>query len=313
MSQWTVHELQGGLGTHSAAWDGLLQRLFQPNPMLDSRFVSALLRHFGKGNERLCVLQSNGEPKAMCVLQPRGAGLWASFLPSQAQIGPVLMNRPEAIGGLLSALPGFGGQLDFLCNDPLFGDLAGGEAIHHTSQHHALTMNIRLEGSFEKYWDERSKKLSQNIGRYERRSIAEGIASRFVCITAAQDIAAAVARYAALESRGWKGKLGTAVSLGSVQGAFYEDIASCFAQSGEACIYELWFDEQLVAARIAVVSGSTVVMLKTAYDESFDKYAPGRLLLRDTIRHAFATYPGGVIEFYTNANADQLAWATDQR
>ena len=44
--------------------------------------------------------------------------------------------------------------------------------------------------------------------------------------------------------------------------------------------------------------------LKTTYDESYEKYAPARLLLRSVVEHAFNSPPGGVIELYTDANPD---------
>ena len=143
--------------------------------------------------------------------------------------------------------------------------------------------------------------------------VADGIASNFVCVTNQAAISDAVLRYCALESEGWKGQVGTALSIENAQGAFYCDIADRFSTTGQAYVYELWFDDKLAASRIAIVDSNTMVILKTTYAEPFGKYAPGRLLLRKVIEHAFQTYPGGVIEFYTNANADQLAWATDQR
>ena len=48
------------------------------------------------------------------------------------------------------------------------------------------------------------------------------------------------------------------------------------------------------------------LILKTTYDETLQAYAPGRLLLHEVIRRAFVLWPGRSLEFYTNANADQL-------
>ena len=313
MNRWTVVELSGGLGEHAAAWDELSRRLFKANPMLDSRFVDALLTHFGDGTERLCILRRGGLSQAMCVLKPRGGGVWATFLPAQAQIGPALIDRPDAVPTLLGKLPGINGQIDFLCNDAAFGDLTQPAPDNMASQNHALTMNVCLAGGFDRYWSSRSKKLVQNIGRYEQHCTVDNITSRFVSIATPEGMQDAVARYAGLESRGWKGKGGTALPGNNVQGAFYADVTNRFAQSGQAIVYELWFDDRLVASRIAIVASDTIVMLRTTYDESFNKYAPGRLLLRKTIEHAFTAHPGAVIEFYTNADEDQLAWATGHR
>ncbi len=312
-NHWSVNKLDRGLGDHAADWDALLLRLFRPNPMLDSRFVDALLGHFGTGTEHLCVLRSGDQIEAMCILVPQSKGGWESFLPSQAQVGAVLLDRTDATTALLRKLPGINARIDFLCNDPDFGDLTRSNPKTMTHVRHAHTMRISLEGAFGAYWSNRSKKLVQNMGRYKRRREADGISTRFVCVTAAPEIAAAVDRYGALESQGWKGKAGTAVSADNAQGAFYTDVAQRFASAKQAIVFELWFDDHLAAARIATVSGKTMVMLKTTYDENLDKYSPGRTLMQMAIDHAFKTYPDGVIEFYTNANIDQLAWATEAR
>jgi CelD/BcsL family acetyltransferase involved in cellulose biosynthesis len=313
MSRWSITKLDGTLGPHALAWDALNQALFHGNPMLDSRFVNGLLRYFGDGTERLCVLQADGAPRAMCLLRPKGVGLWTTFLPAQAQIGPVLIGDARHVRPLIRRLPGVVGQIDFLCHDPAFGAVALPGGSDYSAQEHALTMSIRLDGDFETYWAKRSKQLQKNIRRYERRLDEDGVQARFVSITDADAISAAVDRYAALESKGWKGMEGTAIETGNVQGQFYDELLHGFCSSGGAVVYELWFGDQLAASRLAIASATMLVILKTTYDEALDKYAPGRLLLRGVVEQAFKDRPGGVIEFYTDANPDQLSWATDQR
>ena len=281
--------------------------------MLDSRFVNSLLKHFGDGSERLCVLNHDGVPAAMCLLRPRKLGIWASFLPSQAQIGPTLIQNPDQLEHLMAVLPGYVARLDFLCNDPLFGDLSASSKLPSIFQDHALTMTIRVDGSFEHYWTMRSKNLTKNIARYERRLEPDNITRELRLIENFDDIGAAIERYAALESKGWKGAQGTAIGLINQQGLFYKDLMSSFAATGRATVHEMWFNGQLAASRLMIANDNMTIILKTTYDESFEKYAPGRLLLRDVLVNLFTTQSGRVIEFYTDANADQLAWATNDR
>lgn len=165
MSRWSIQKLDGTLGAHALAWDALNQKRFQANPMLDSRFVNGLLRHFGDGSERLCVLQADGAAQAMCLLKPRGLGLWTTFLPAQAQIGPVLISDARSVRPLIRRLPGVVGQIDFLCHDPAFGAVTLPEGSDFSAQEHALTMSIRLDGDFDTYWAKRSKQLQKNIRR----------------------------------------------------------------------------------------------------------------------------------------------------
>ncbi|KAK6029590.1 hypothetical protein OSTOST_04307 [Ostertagia ostertagi] len=283
--------------------------------MLDSAFVDALLRHFGERGVQLAVARTSGEPVAMLLLQgqSRGLGVWSSYLPSQTQIGPSLIAPGLPLAGLFRVLPGYASELDLLCNDPRFGDWRESPGRPAKALPHALTMNVALRDSFDDYWAQRPRKLIQNMRRYLRRLQSEGGTERLVVISAADDMGAAVARYAELESRGWKGREGTAVSSDNPQGRFYAEVMHDFAARGEALVYELWLDDQLLASRMMLLRRSMGVMLKTAFDERFERFAPGRVLLLRTLEDLFRRAPGAVVEFYTNADADLLAWSTSQR
>ena len=313
MAPWKIYPLARTLGEHAPAWDALNQRRFNGHPMLGSRFVNGLLDHFGDGSESLCILTVDDTPQAMCLLKPRSPGMWATFLPAQTQICPVLSKNTTDLHDLMRALPGLVVRLDLLCVDPAFIVLPDTHNATVQITNHALTMAVSLDGGFENYRNSRSKKLVQNIGRYQRRLAADQLTRTFVQIDAPQDIGAAVARYAALESQGWKSKLGTAIKINGKQGLFYKDLLNRFALDGEARVFELWFADRMVASRLAIVLGQMIVMLKTTYNESYSQYSPGRLLLHDVIERLFTSHPDHVIEFYTDATPDQLSWAGSQR
>ncbi|MHB8947777.1 MAG: GNAT family N-acetyltransferase [Rhodoferax sp.] len=313
VNQWHIARLSRGLGEYAAQWDDLNIRRFNAHPLLDSRFVDSLLGHFGEGSEHLCILTPNGEPEAMCLLQPGRLGIWRSFLPSQAQLGPALMPNPNALQDLMRSLPGIVTRLDMLCTDPELCNLSEGHCATTTGQNHALTMNIRLDETFERYWAQRSKNLKKNMERYERRLAADHVDRRFLCIGAPDAVGPAVARYAALESRGWKARLGTAISIDNRQGLFYTALLNRFSLTGNAMVFELWFGAQLAASRLVIGSADMLVILKTTYDEALERYAPGRQLLKAIIESLFTSHRGKVLEFYTDANADNLAWGTGKR
>lgn len=314
---WQLHPLTPaqGLGPHRAAWDALNGWLMRGHSMLDGAFVDALLRHFGERGAQLAVARAEGETVAMLVLHAtsRGLGVWSSFLPSQTQIGPSLVPAGLDLSGLFAALPGYASELDLLCNDPHFGDLRELPGKPVKTLPHALTMNVVLRGSFDDYWALRPRKLIQNMRRYLRRLQSEGGTERLAVVHAPEAMDAAVARYADLEGRGWKGREGTAVSNDSPQGHFYADVMRDFAARGEAYVYELWLDNDLLASRMLLLRPGMAVMLKTAFDERFERFAPGRVLLLRTLEDLFQRAPGAVVEFYTNADADLLAWSTSQR
>jgi CelD/BcsL family acetyltransferase involved in cellulose biosynthesis len=305
-----------GLGESLQAWDLLHQRLALSHPLLTGEFIDALLRHFHEPGVLLCTARDAvGEAVAMTLLRGnrRHAGIWSSFLPAQAQIGPNLLPQAVDLGGLFAALPGHAGELDLLCNDPRFGDLRALPGLPVSSMPHALTMSVSLRGSFDDYWAQRPRKLVQNMRRYLRRLQSESGGERVEVISSPEAVVAAVGRYADLESRGWKGRQGTAVRSDNAQGRFYAEVMGGFAARGEALVYELWLGEDLLASRMLLLHGGMVVMLKTAFDEAFERFAPGRVLLLRTLEDLFKRLPGGVVEFYTDAESDLLAWSTSQR
>ena len=230
---WNLHDLPPGqgLGAHQADWDRLNQQLMDGHGMLDARFVDALLKHVGGDGALLAVARQAQAPVAMLLLNPRsrGLGVWSSFLPAQAQIGPSLLPVDLDLRGLFQALPSRALELDLLCNDPRFGDLRDAPGRPAQGLPHALTMNVSLRDSFDDYWAQRPRKLIQNMRRYLRRLQAEPGTERLVTITDPDAMADAVARYALLESSGWKGRQGTAVGAAS-------DSSALAAWFTEACI-----------------------------------------------------------------------------
>lgn len=309
---WRVRPLQRQLGADACAWDDLNARHFGRHPLLSSAFVDGLLRRFGDGQEHLCVLGPPERPQAMCILVRKSPWHWASFLPSQAQVGPSLLLAAGQVSGLIQALPGLVLAVDLLNLDPLISDFPV-SAPHLARWHQVLTMAVSLEGSFEDYESQMSGGLRQNLRRYERRAVTEFGSVAHHMLTLPDDVEAGVHRYAALEAAGWKGQAGTALAPGNEQHHFYADYLVDIARRGEAEVHELWFGGRLVASRLAARGEAAVVMLKTTYDESHSRLAPGRILLKKYLEHAFAAKPARTVEFYTNATRDQLSWATSSR
>ena len=304
-----------GLASHRADWDRLNSQLASSHAMLDGAFVDALLRHFGSQGVQLAIARDGETPVAMLLLKSQGhhLGVWSSFLPPQMQIGPSLVPPGLDLAGLLAALPGYASELDLLCNDPRFGDLRELPGRPVESLPHALTMSVSMNSSFDDYWAQRPRKLIQNMRRYLRRLQSEPGGQRLEIVSTPEAIAAAVDRYAALESSGWKGREGTAVGSDNTQGRFYAELMGEFAAKGEALVYELWLGDDLLASRMLLLRDGMAIMLKTAFHEQFERVAPGRILLLLTLEDLFTRVPGGVAEFYTDAETDLLAWSTSQR
>ncbi|MCV2364571.1 GNAT family N-acetyltransferase [Paucibacter sp. DJ1R-11] len=313
MDGWQIHRIHRELGQFAEAWDALNCRSFHDHPMLSSKFVNSLLQHFSRGDELICIHKDQAEVNAMCIVHRHMAGLWATFLPSQAQIAPSLLPDISMVHDLLRRLPAPAWSIDLLCIDSAFTKLSGSPNPKIRRIEHARTISIPMTGGFEDYWNHRPKKLASNMRRYLRRSQEETTKTDFRVITAPEEIEAAVLRYAELEASGWKGEEGTALAPDNQQFHFYREVMYKHAVRQKALIFELWFESTLVASRLVILRSESVVFLKTTYKETHARLAPGRILLQLVIQTLFERYPGRKIEFYTNADNDLLAWGVTSR
>lgn len=316
-SDWHLFDAKSSFPAFAARWSALNERLFDGHPLLDPLFVGPLLECFCEASTRLAVLGDTADPQAMLLIVPRRFGLWRAFLPSQAQIAPVLLARGDRgrIADLLRALPGRPFALDLLAQDPLYSALLPADESDPLIEvrDHVRTISVALDGDFERYWGGRSRTLAKNIRRYGHRLERDDVRLDFEVATQPQQVAARVLDYGRLESAGWKRINGTAVTPDNLQGRFYSAVMQGFARRGDARVYSLLHDGRPVSSRLVVHSARMFVILKTTYDETYAQYAPGRLLLQAVLRDMFAQGAGRTVEFYTNATSDQMAWASGDR
>lgn len=308
---WEFHPAKTAFAEFAEDWDRLNARLYARHPIFDSRFVGPLLDHFGEGCELLCIHRADGAISGALILCPNRLGRWSSFCPAQLQLNPVLLEDASLLETLLAALPGWAWTLELYATDLRFSPDFSRLALPQVATWNAQTMSIELGNEpnpFNRYQGQRGKKLSANIRRFVRR--AEAHAHRLTKHTDKAEIGEAVRRYGHLESAGWKGQAGSALSDDNVQGAFYSEILGRFASTGQATAYELYIDDRLAASRLILSSDHMVVFLKTTYDQTLGSLAPGRLLLYLFLREHLTLPDAKPIHFCTNASRDQLAWAT---
>jgi CelD/BcsL family acetyltransferase involved in cellulose biosynthesis len=311
---WQSEPLNKGLGAYRDAWDALNQSYYGGHPFLDSRFTELMLTHFAAGGERLFIHRSGGEIDGLVILRHRGLGIWRQFVPAQLQASPLLIPSRGVIDTLFTSLPPGAWLIEFLNQDP---DFVPPDFMESRSgclvQPHAVTTRVSLSGSFETYWGERSENLVKNIRRYSNRVSKEGGSEELRILSDPDAMYDAVRRYSELESAGWKGERGTAVGFGNAQGPFYAELLASYARSGQGRVFEYWIGGKLAASRLMIDGAGMTVILKTAYDEQLSRFAPGRLLLHEILKHEFGEGSHERLDFYTNATQDQLAWATAQR
>lgn len=284
------------------AWDQL-NSTDNNSPLLDSRFVSLLLRFFGDGDQLLAVCGPMDQPVALAVISHTGPGVWSTFQPSQAPLGLWVQSSryrfSTLAGSLIGGLPGFAVLLGVQQQDPSIRnrlEMEGAAGIK--TMDYMQTGRVPLAGSFDDFWNSRGRNLRHNLHRQRNRLEREGVKLGFDVITAPSATGEAVRAYAGLESSGWKSSLGQALEVDNVQGRFYREVLRAYGLTGQAMVFQLRYGQRVVASDMCITGGDTMVMLKTTYDERIKTSSPAMLLHQEAFAYLFAHGQMARLEFY---------------
>jgi CelD/BcsL family acetyltransferase involved in cellulose biosynthesis len=95
------------------------------------------------------------------------------------------------------------------------------------------------------------------------------------------DVRRRTEEFLALETRGWKGRERSAMSIDRYRAAFAREALYMLAERDMCRIHTLDLNGKAIASLVVLREGSTAYTWKTAYDETFAKYSPGALLMLD--------------------------------
>jgi CelD/BcsL family acetyltransferase involved in cellulose biosynthesis len=120
------------------------------------------------------------------------------------------------------------------------------------------------------------KKLRQHRRRLSERG-------KLVSMVAAepQAVRAAFEEFLSLEAAGWKGKQGTALISDETDAAFIRGAVGALADRNCASIHSLYLDGKPVSMQLVARAGAAAFTWKTTYDETYQDFSPGALLLED--------------------------------
>jgi len=285
-------------------------------PFMTSAAVTAALKTFGAGSERLLIGRANGEVAAMFLLVPQAKFRWQTFQPSQLPLGAWVADARWSLHALAAGLQrgplGLCLVLSITQVDPWLTPREDDSAATHSSDY-IDTGWIDIAGSFEDYWNARGKNLRQNMRKQRNKLGTEGVTPQLRTWTAVEDMAPAIARYGQLESQGWKAAKGTAIHLDNDQGRFYRELLETAARHGEAVVYEYLFDERTVAVNLCVRRAGTLVILKTTYDESIQAYSPAFMLSQDAVENIFTAGDTQRVEYYGRLMEWHTKWTENKR
>ncbi|MFC5477617.1 GNAT family N-acetyltransferase [Massilia suwonensis] len=300
---------------HAGEWDRLHAAQHAAS-LLAVDFVAPLIETFGRGDELLACLREGGRVRAMAIVRPSRRGAWSTFQPAQAPVGLWLqdasLDTAAAARSLLGALPGFPLLLALTQMDPQLSPRPHDGPLVRTLDY-IDTARVTLAGSFDDYWNARGKNLRGNLKKQRARLEREGVITRMVVDRSPSAMAQAVADYGRLETTGWKGGEGTAVSSENAQGRYYRAMLEGMAARDAASVYRYYFGEQLVAMDLCVEDGDSIVVLKTAYDESVPSNLSPTLLMREEATRTLFDGRFTRLEFYGRVMEWHTRWTEEVR
>ncbi len=300
---------------HREGWDWLNQH-GPRSPLLESRFVEPLIKHFGTGNEQMAIFGPLNQPIAMGIVNKAKFGVWSTFQPAQAPIGLWLSKTGSPIEDLLvslaTSLPPLTLVFGVNQQDPYLSPRPQDQG-HISTIDYIQTAHINVDQSFDDYWSARGKNLRHNLKRQRNRLEREGNQIRLEVLSRSADMIQAVRQYGELESSGWKMKCNSAIHIDNVQGRFYVDTLSAFAATGHCRVYCYYYDDKLVATDLCVIGDNTLVILKTTYDETIEGSSPAMLMRQEVFQAIFEEKSIRRIEFYGRVMDWHTKWSDNFR
>lgn len=274
------------------AWRDLYDRSLEQNIFLDPDFALPALTYLHPhGLKMLAVFDAVPERRLLAltpIIPPRlPGGLARIYLHKQAALGLPLLDRTLAAAALAKlvetakSLPLAPGALvfsDIPRDGPtfrLFRDIFGEDRLYLINQYErAALLPAAADASID-----RKTKASKNATRLFRRLGERGALSYRVARDG--DVAAAMAEFLALESRGWKGASKTALASTPERARFASSMAENLAHAGKLRIESLDLDGKPVAMGVVIEDNGTTYFWKTAYDEAYAALSPGVLFVRE--------------------------------
>lgn len=96
-----------------------------------------------------------------------------------------------------------------------------------------------------------------------------------------EEIRLRMEEFLALEASGWKGRERSAMIMDRFRAAFAREAITNLAEADSVRIHSLNLDGKAIAAMVVFLMAGEAFTWKTAYDERYAKYSPGKLLLAE--------------------------------
>jgi len=297
-------------------WDELADRTGAP-PFLRPGWIEAWWEAFGRGRLRVLAAREGGRLVAVMPVARRAPVVCSPTNWHTPVFGPVAEDRASVRELIVSLLSSRGTWLDLAPLDS--GDSAVGELAELAHAGHVRVIArtvlrspyIRLEGGWPEYEASLSREVRQQARKRRRR--LERLGRVEVTFTTRSDRwDELLTEGFAVEGSGWKAGQGTAISSRVETERFYRQVALWAAARGTLHLGHVRFDGECVAFLLSFSERGTLYTIKAGFDTRYSRYAPGAILTRDSIEHAYEQGMSSY-EFLGDADPYKIHWARQVR
>ncbi len=284
--------------------DRLSNRVMEPNIFFTGRFLAPAMPRLEERQVRLAILRdtSRGRQRARVLLpysiERPGFSIGAPILRVWSNVfGPLgtplvdAENAAQSIDALLDVMarPDCG-----LPSVMVFPDVRLNGNFVQLAKAVAISRNLPimvtspfLRPVLESY-DDGATYLKCSISshhlhemRRQRANLGAKGMLRYEVARQPGDVRVRMEEFLALEAKGWKGAKRTAMVLDRYRAAFAREAITNLAEGDAVRIHTLDFNGKAIASMIVFITSGEAYTWKTAYDEEFSKYSPGKLLMED--------------------------------
>ncbi len=271
---------------HAQAWSQL-NRSTMNLAFFEPEFVAPLIEHFFDSDEQFVFAYDGEELVFAGFFKPKGKGQWMTAMPSQCPLGLMLHkgDRVEEswIKQLCDTLPGPVLMLDLLQVDSKFSVFVPEERFE--KQPYITTGNRPIPDDFDEYFKSLGKNMRQNYNKVINRAERAEDKLSTQKVSTPEEVDQAIIKYGEIESQGWKAEEGTAISPDNTQGRFYRQALTELAKAGKACCWYYLINDEIVAVDLCIQQDDCLIILKTTYNEDFNKQSPALMLKIEMLKH----------------------------
>lgn len=282
--------------------DFLTNRALEPNIFFSARFLAPAMPRLEDRVIKLMLIRDETEAHSrMRLLAPfsvekPGFSVGASIIRIWSNpfgpLGTPLLDREEAaetLDNMLEALarpeaglPGILVVPDMLLDGPVAGLLRAVAMDRGLS----VAVTDKVERPFLESTLDAEEYLAQSMSSHHRREmrrqwrrLSEHGEVTYLVARQPEEIRYHLEEFLTLEDSGWKGRRKSAMVADRYRAAFAREAINSLAETDNVRIHSLALDGEAIASMIVFVSSGEAWTWKTAYDENWARYSPGKLLM----------------------------------